>query len=142
MDYETLSFILFVLVIAFLLYIKKQKKLITELQNDKTYFETYAKQKDSDFSILKTTCSNLEECIRKKDSDLKYILSGKKDAVKNYIEFLKQGGRIAPNEQLKITGVDLTKKEICDNAIKMFSDIVDKFEKTYNEYKRSGGGNE
>ncbi len=70
------------------------------------------------------------------------ILSGKKDAVKNYIEFLKQGGRIAPNEQLKITGVDLTKKEICDNAIKMFSDIVDKFEKTYNEYKRSGGGNE
>ena len=81
MDYETLSFILFVLVIAFLLYIKKQKKLITELQNDKTYFETYAKQKDSDFSILKTTCSNLEECIRKKDSDLKYILSGKKECM-------------------------------------------------------------
>ena len=70
------------------------------------------------------------------------ILSGKKDAVKNYIEFLKQGGRIAPNEQLKITGVDLTKKEVCDNAIKMFSDLVDEFEKTYNEYKRSGGGNE
>ena len=70
------------------------------------------------------------------------ILSGKKDSVKNYIEFLKQGGRIAPNEQLKITGVDLTKKEVCDNAIKMFSDLVDEFEKTYNEYKRSGGGNE
>ena len=70
------------------------------------------------------------------------ILLGKKDAVKNYIEFLKQGGKIAPNEQLKITGVDLTKKEVCDNAIKMFSDLVDEFEKTYNEYKRSGGGNE
>lgn len=70
------------------------------------------------------------------------ILLGKKDAVKNYIEFLKQGGKIAPNEQLKITGVDLTKKEICDNAIKMFSDLVDDFERTYNEYKRSGGGYE
>ena len=70
------------------------------------------------------------------------ILLGKKDAVKNYIEFLKQGGKIAPNEQLKITGVDLTKKEICDNAIKMFSDLVDEFERTYNEYKRSGGGYE
>ncbi len=70
------------------------------------------------------------------------ILSKEKDAVKNYIEFLKQGGRMAPNEELKITGVDLTKKEVCDNAIKMFSSVVDEFEKTYNEYKRSGGGNE
>ena len=70
------------------------------------------------------------------------ILDGKKDAVKNYLEFLKTGSRMAPNEELKITGVDLTKKEVCDNAIKMFSSIVDEFEKTYNEYKRSGGVNE
>ena len=70
------------------------------------------------------------------------ILSGKKDAVKNYIEFLKTGNRMAPNDELKITGVDLTKKEVCDSAIKMFSEIVDEFEKTYEEYKRSGGGNE
>ena len=49
---------------------------------------------------------------------------------------------MAPNEELKITGVDLTKSEVCDNAIKMFSEIVDEFEKTYNEYKRSGGVNE
>lgn len=70
------------------------------------------------------------------------ILDGKKDAVKNYLEFLKTGSRMAPNEELKITGVDLTKKAVCDNAIKMFSSIVDEFEKTYNEYKRSGGVNE
>ena len=62
---------------------------------------------------------------------------------KNYIKFLKTGSTKAPNEELKITGVDLTKKEVCDNAIKMFSDIVDEFEQTYNEYKkRSGGVNE
>ena len=70
------------------------------------------------------------------------ILEGKKDAVKNYLEFLKTGSTMAPNEELKITGVDLTKKEVCDNAISMFSSIVDEFEKTYVEYKRSGEVNE
>ena len=59
------------------------------------------------------------------------ILDGKKDAVENYLKFLKTGGTLPPNEELKINGVDLTKKEVCDNAIKMFSDIVDEFEKIY-----------
>ena len=68
--------------------------------------------------------------------------SGNEDAVKNYISFLKSGSTMAPNEELKLTGVDLTKKEVCDNAIKMFSEIVDEFEKTYLEYKRSSGVNE
>lgn len=67
------------------------------------------------------------------------ILDGKKDAVKNYLEFLKTGSTMAPNEELKINGVDLTKKTVCDNAIKMFSELVDLFEKTYNEYKKSSG---
>ena len=70
------------------------------------------------------------------------ILDGKKDAVKNYIDFLKTGSTMAPNDELKITGVDLTKSEVCDNAIKMFSDVVDEFEKSYAVYKRSGGVNE
>ena len=59
------------------------------------------------------------------------ILDGKKDAVKNYLDFLKTGGSLPPNEELKINGVDLTKKSVCDNAIKMFSEIVDEFEKIY-----------
>ena len=67
------------------------------------------------------------------------ILNNKKDAVKNYLKFLTTGGTLPPNEELKITGVDLTKKEVCDNAIKMFSNIVDEFEKTYNEYKMISG---
>ncbi len=67
------------------------------------------------------------------------ILDGKKNAVKNYLDFLKTGSTMSPNEELKINGVDLTKKEVCDNAIKMFSDLVDEFEKTYNEYKKSSG---
>lgn len=59
------------------------------------------------------------------------ILDGKKDAVENYLKFLKTGGTLPPNEELKINGVDLTKKSVCDNAIKMFSDIVDEFEKIF-----------
>ncbi len=67
------------------------------------------------------------------------ILDGKENAVENYIKFLKTGGSMAPNDELKINGVDLTKKTVCDNAIKMFTEIVDEFEKTYKEYKRSSG---
>ena len=66
------------------------------------------------------------------------ILENKPNAKENYIEFLKQGCRKAPNEELKIAGVDLTKKETYKEAIKMFSELVDLYEKTYNEYKRSG----
>ncbi len=66
------------------------------------------------------------------------ILENKKNAKENYLEFLKQGCRKAPNEELKIAGVDLTKKSTYEAAIKMFSDLVDEYEKTYNEIKRSG----
>lgn len=62
------------------------------------------------------------------------ILENKENAKENYIKFLKSGSTMAPNEELKLTGVDLTKKEVCDNAIKMFSSLVDEFEKTYKEY--------
>ena len=66
------------------------------------------------------------------------ILKNKKDAVTNYKEFLKKGRSLPPNEELKITGVDLTKENTYNTAIKMFSDLVDLYEKTYEEYKRSG----
>lgn len=63
------------------------------------------------------------------------ILDGKKDAVKNYLEFLKTGCTLPPNEELKINGVDLTKKTVCDNAIRMFKEIVDEAEMIYNKKK-------
>lgn len=55
------------------------------------------------------------------------ILSGKKDAVSNYIEFLKCGRKKNPIDSLKVAGVDITKKEVVDSAIKMFSEIIDEF---------------
>lgn len=55
------------------------------------------------------------------------ILSGKKDAVSNYIEFLKCGRKKNPIDSLKVAGVDITKKEVVDSAIKMFDEIIDEF---------------
>ncbi len=41
----------------------------------------------------------------------KDIKENKKDAVENYIKFLKTGGSKYPLDSLNITGVDLTKKQ-------------------------------
>jgi len=59
------------------------------------------------------------------------ILSGKENAVDNYIEFLKCGRTKNPIDSLKIAGVDITKKDVVDAAIKMFSDIIDEFSELY-----------
>jgi oligoendopeptidase F len=66
------------------------------------------------------------------------ITNGKENATTNYIKFLKSGSTMPPNEELKIAGVDLTKEETYKNAIKMFEELVNEFEKTYKEFKRSG----
>ena len=68
------------------------------------------------------------------------ILSGKSGAVENYLEFLKTGNKMAPLDELKIAGVDLTKKEVIESAINMFDETIDEFKKTYDEYLRSGDG--
>ena len=55
------------------------------------------------------------------------ILSHKENAVENYKEFLKCGIKKSPIESLKLAGVDLTKKEVVESAIKMFNDVIDEF---------------
>ena len=59
------------------------------------------------------------------------ILSGKENAVENYIEFLKCGRTKNPIDSLKVAGVDITKKEVVDSAIKMFSDVIEEFSDLY-----------
>ena len=56
------------------------------------------------------------------------ILSGDKEALENYLTFLKSGSSEKPLELLKIAGVDLTKPEPIANALKIFSNLVDEFE--------------
>ena len=51
----------------------------------------------------------------------------------DYINFLKCGRSKNPIDSLKLAGVDLSKKEVVNNAIDMFSSIIDEFEKLYFE---------
>ena len=59
---------------------------------------------------------------------VKNILDKKENAVENYIEFLKCGGKLSPLESLKVAGVDLTKKEVVDEALEEFKNIMNMYE--------------
>ena len=61
------------------------------------------------------------------------ILSSKKDAVSNYINFLKCGRTKNPIDSLKVACVDITKKEVINSAIDMFSELIDEFSLLYFE---------
>ena len=55
------------------------------------------------------------------------ILNKEENAVENYIEFLKQGGRDYPIEELKIAGVDMNDKAVIKSAIDMFDQTINEF---------------
>ena len=55
------------------------------------------------------------------------ILNNKKDALKNYLKFLTTGGSMYPVDELKVAGVDITKPEVIESAIKMFDDTIEEF---------------
>ena len=51
----------------------------------------------------------------------------------DYLAFLKCGKTKSPLDSLKLAGVDLTKKAVIEDAIKMFSSLIDDFKKIYFE---------
>lgn len=55
------------------------------------------------------------------------ILSGKDNAVSNYIEFLKCGSKKSPIESLKIAGVSLDDSEVIDLALAKFGEYVEMY---------------
>ncbi len=57
------------------------------------------------------------------------ILKEGKPAVDDYFKFLSGGCTKAPTELLKIAGVDMTKPESIQNALDIFSDMMDEFER-------------
>lgn len=61
------------------------------------------------------------------------ILSGKENAVEDYKEFLKCGRKKNPLESLKLAGVDLSKKEVIESAIKMFDETIEEFKELLNK---------
>ncbi len=52
----------------------------------------------------------------------------------NYLNFLKTGGDKYPSEIFGILGIDLTKKEVYEDAIKYFDSMIDK----YKEISKTG----
>ncbi len=61
------------------------------------------------------------------------ILEGKENALENYIKFLSSGGSDYPANELKIAGIDITKKDVIESAIKMFDETIEEFKKLYEE---------
>ncbi|MDD6878746.1 MAG: oligoendopeptidase F [bacterium] len=61
------------------------------------------------------------------------ILNKEKNAVSDYIRFLKSGGSMYPLDELKLTHVDMTDKQVIESAIKMFDDAIEKFKELYKE---------
>ncbi len=57
------------------------------------------------------------------------ILTEGQPAVDDYFKFLKGGCTLPPTELLKIAGVDMTKPESIQNALNIFDDMMDEFEK-------------
>lgn len=67
---------------------------------------------------------------------VKRILNKENNAVEDYLNFLKSGGSTYPLEELKIAGVDMTKKEVVESAIAMFENYLEEFETLYNKIKK------
>lgn len=64
---------------------------------------------------------------------VKRIRNHEPNALEDYFAFLKLGTKKNPVESLKVAGVDMTKTEAFDSAVELFSQILDDFEKLYNE---------
>ena len=59
------------------------------------------------------------------------IRNKEENATENYLKFLKTGGSMYPLDELKVAGVDLTKKSVIENAINMFDETIEEFKKVY-----------
>jgi oligoendopeptidase F len=57
------------------------------------------------------------------------ILEGDKETLHAYLTFLKSGSSDYPLELLKKTGVDLTRPEPIENAMKKFGELIEEFSK-------------
>ena len=60
------------------------------------------------------------------------ILNGNKALADKYYEFLKLGESVWPMDAFKVLGIDLTKKDVYEKAIKYYDDLLNKFEEIYN----------
>lgn len=57
------------------------------------------------------------------------ILSGDKEFLQKYLNFLKSGGTKFPIELLKDAGIDVTSEEVFETAINYFDELINEFDK-------------
>lgn len=57
------------------------------------------------------------------------ILSGDKEVLDGYFRFLKGGCSTTPIELLRLCGIDMEKPEVVEEALKVFEELLDEFEK-------------
>lgn len=57
------------------------------------------------------------------------VLNGEAGAIENYMEFLKDGSKHFPIEQLKIAGVDMSEPETVNKALEVFAKLVEELDK-------------
>ncbi len=55
------------------------------------------------------------------------------NALEDYFAFLRLGTKKNPIESLKVAGVDMTKTDAFDSAVEIFGQLLDEFEKLWNE---------
>lgn len=58
----------------------------------------------------------------------KKIISGDKEFLNKYLNFLKSGGSKYPVDLLKDAGIDVTGEEVFETAIRYFDELIDKFD--------------
>lgn len=61
------------------------------------------------------------------------VKAGKPQAFENYIKMLQAGGSTYPIDEVKIAGVDLTKKEAFESVTRRMTELVDELEKVLEE---------
>lgn len=64
------------------------------------------------------------------------ILSGDKEVLNKYFDFIKVGCDKWPQETFKVLGIDLEDKTVYENAIQFFESLIDQYETIY--YSKGG----
>lgn len=72
-------------------------------------------------------CVSTAACVAKE------IINGNNDMLDKYINFLKTGEDIWPIDSFKNLGIDITKKDVYQNAINYYNELVNEFTKIYEE---------
>lgn len=76
---------------------------------------------------------NYAFCISVASANAAKILSGDKEQLERYLNFLKLGSNVYPIDAFKVLGFDLTDSKVYEDAIKYFDSMVEEYKKISKE---------